>query len=134
MKTRQETAHDFHAAPDVMQSGLRRLDMQAIALLELIGSPMLAVMLDGAPYENITRLELLKYAWILSNENRDEVISICYAAKNSPIVLDVAVLKWSQGLTPEKMAEFVADFLEDSDDIGNASATIIDNSRGESKN
>ena len=124
MKTREETAQSF-AAPgmDTTLSGLRRLNLASIALLQMTANPYLGVIVDGDPDPH-NRLELLKFLYIHS-AHPDTVNRVCLAARKAPEMLDFAALRWGQDITPDAATAMIADMFEDKDDIANAATTIL---------
>lgn len=133
MKTRNETADTFATQGDTFPSGMRRLSMASVALLEMTQNKYLPVILNGEenPHD---RLELLKYIYIHSAPVHD-VILACQSYRKDPRVFELLVLEWSHSLAPEQALEAVRYVNEESDDVANVSARIIPTAGGEpSKN
>lgn len=133
MKTRNETANTFISQGDTFPSGMRRLSMASVALLEMTGNKYLPVILNGEenPHD---RLELLKYIYIHSAPIPD-VILACQSCRKDPRIFELMVLEWAHSLTPEQALEAVRYVNEESDDVANASTRIIPTAGGEpSKN
>lgn len=133
MKTRNETANTFISQGDTFLSGMRRLSMASVALLEMTGNKYLPVILNGEenPHD---RLELLKYIYIHSAPIPD-VILACQSCRKDPRIFELMVLEWAHSLTPEQALEAVRYVNEESDDVANASTRIIPGAGGDpSKN
>lgn len=133
MKTRNETANTFISQGDTFPSGMRRLSMASVALLEMTGNKYLPVILNGEenPHD---RLELLKYIYIHSAPIPD-VILACQSCRKDPRIFELMVLEWAHSLTPEQALEAVRYVNEESDDVANASTRIIPGAGGDpSKN
>lgn len=133
MKTRNETANTFAAQGDTFPSGMRRLSMASVALLEMTGNKYLPVILNGEenPHD---RLELLKYIYIHSAPLHD-VILACQAYRTDPRVFELMVLEWAHSLSPEQALEAVRYVTEEADDVANASTRIVPTAGGDpSKN
>ncbi len=133
MKTRNETATTFVSQGDTFASGMRRLSMASVALLEMTNNKYLPVLLNGEenPHD---RLEILKYIYIHSAPVHD-VILACQAYRKDPRVFELLVLEWAHSLTPEQALEAVQFLNEETEDVANASARIIPTAGGDpSKN
>lgn len=128
MKTRNETANTFISQGDTFPSGMRRLSMASVALLEMTGNKYLPVILNGEenPHD---RLELLKYIYIHSAPIHD-VILACQTCRKDPRIFELMVLEWAHSLTPEQALEAVRYVNEESDDVANASTRIIPTAGG----
>lgn len=133
MKTRHDTATTFAVQGDSFPSGMRRLSMASVALMEMTDNKYLPVILEGAenPHD---RLELLKYIYIHSAPI-PEVICACQTYRKEPRTFELLVLKWAHTLSPEQALEAVQFLNEEMADVANASARIIPASGGDpSKN
>ncbi len=133
MKTRNETAATFAAQGDTFPSGMRRLSMASVALLEMTDNKYLPVILNGEenPHD---RLELLKYIYIHSAPIPD-VILACQTHRKDPRTFELLVLEWAHSLTPEQALQAVQFLNEETADVANASARIIPTAGGDpSKN
>lgn len=132
--TPRMTSSDIAAIPGhVTATGIRRLSLSSISLLQLFRNPYLGVILDGdEPPQN--RLELLKFLFIHAAP-LDDVLTVCLAARTQPDLLNAAALKWGADISPEAAAAMMADFNADKDDIANVSTSIIsDGNQHASKN
>lgn len=133
MKKREETAATFAYQGDTFPSGMRRLSMASVALLDLTGNKYLPMLLEGAenPHD---RIELLKYIFIHSAP-LDDVILACQAFRKDPRTFELLVLKWAHGVTPTQALAAVQYINEEADDVANVSARIIPSAGGDvSKN
>lgn len=133
MKTRNETANTFASQGDTFPSGMRRLSMASVALMEMTNNKYLPVILNGEenPHD---RLELLKYIYIHSAPLPD-VILACQAYRKDPRTFELLVLEWAHSLAPEQALEAIRHINEESDDVANASTRIIPTAGGDpSKN
>lgn len=121
MKTRTETAVSF-VHPET-SSGLRRLSISSIALLQLTGNPYLGVMLDGDPDPH-DRLEQLKFFYIHAADP-ETVRRVCLAARRDPDILTAAALTWGEDFSPDDVLGMVQDMQDDKADLSNAATEII---------
>lgn len=130
MKTREETAATFAANGDTFPTGMRRLSMASVALLEMTCNKYLPVILEGAenPHD---RIELLKYIFI-HTAPLDQVILTCQTYRKDPRAFELLVLKWAHGVTPEQALQAVQYIAEESEDVANVSSRIIPTGGGES--
>lgn len=129
MKDRTETAAAVALPGDATLSGMRRLTLTSIALLQLTNNPYLGVMLDGDDDPH-NRTEQLKFLYIHAYPNADTVINVCLASRRQPDLLTEAALRWGLDITPARAEQLILDMHADRDDIANASTEIIPESPG----
>lgn len=129
MKNRTETSACVALPGNATLSGMRRLTLTSIALLQMTGNPYLGVMLDGDddPHD---RTEQLKFLFIHAYHNPETVINVCLASRTRPDLLTETALKWGLEITPERAEQLILDMHADRDDISNASTEIIPESSG----
>ena len=133
MKKRTETANNAAIPGDTTISGLRRLSLSSIALLQMTNNPYLAVLVDGEP-DPKDRLEELKFLY-LHAAPVETVTRVALAARRDPDVLTAAALSWGADITPEIAEALIRDMYEDRDDITNSSFEVIpDGEKTTSKN
>lgn len=129
MKNRTETSACVAIPGDATLSGMRRLTLTSIALLQMTGNPYLGVMLDGDD-DPQNRTEQLKFLFIHAYHNTETVISVCLASRTRPDLLTETALRWGLEITPERAEQLILDMHADKDDIANASTEIIPESGG----
>lgn len=118
------TSSDRAAVPGyVTVSGMRRLSLSSISLLQQSNNAYLPVALDGAP-DPQNRIDLVKFLFIHAAPVED-VLTVCLADQQKPGVLTAAALKWGMDITPDSAAVMMRDFNGDCEDIKNVSTSIL---------
>lgn len=122
--SRDETFTDALIPDNQTESGLRRVSMGSIALLQLVNNPLLPIVLNGGSIPYDKTLEILQFIWL---HKVDESLAARAALryKNNPDYLNEQVLAWSLQVSPDQMLEYVDDILRDQSNISNAKSKVI---------
>lgn len=122
--SRDETFTDALIPDNQTESGLRRVSMGSIALLQLVNNPLLPIVLNGGSIPYDKTLEILQFIWL---HKVDESLAARAALRynSNPDYLNEQVLAWSLQVSPDQMLGYVDDILRDQSNISNAKSKVI---------
>lgn len=122
--SREDTFTEALMPDNITESGLRRVSMGSIALLQLINNPLLPVVLNGGSFPYDKTLETLQFIWL---HKVDESLAARAAIKykDNPDYMNEQVLSWSLNVSPDDMLKYVDDILRDQDNINNSKTKVI---------
>lgn len=122
--TRENTFTEALVTDDVTISGIRRVSMGSIALLQMIDNPLLDVVLNGGTIPYNQTLQVLQFIWLHTvDSNLAARAALRYSS--NPDYMNEQVLAWAVSISPDKMLEYIQDIIRDQDNINNSKSKVI---------
>lgn len=133
MNNRIQTFLNAGIPNDTTLSGIRKVSIGSISLLQMIGNPFSVVMLTGGDLPLNDPTAVLQFIYIHS-ENLEKVTNEIMRFKIEPEVFTKSCLEFGMRIDTDKLVEIMHDIMNDRDNITNAQTKSISHSTSKSKN
>ena len=133
MNSRVQTFIEAGIPNDETLSGIRRISIGSIALLQMINNPFANVLLTGGDLPLNDPKAVLEFVYIHS-ENIEQVTKEIMKFRVQPEIFTENCIKFGLGVTSDELVEIIHDIMNDRDNIQNAKTKSISEGKSHSKN
>lgn len=134
MNKREQTFFEATIPNDATLSGIRKVSIGSISLLQMIGNPFASVMLSGGDLPLNDPVAIMQFVY-LHTAPIEQVTNEIMRYKVEPDVFTKSCLEFGMQISTEKLVEYMHDIMNDRDNIQNAKTKTIDENKGsKSKN
>lgn len=134
MNKRENTFFEATIPNDATISGIRKVSIGSISLLQMIGNPFASVMLSGGDLPLNDPVAVMQFVY-LHTAPIEQVTSEVLRYKIEPDLFNKSCLDFGMQISTNKLVEYMHDIMNDRDNIQNAKTKTIDENKGnKSKN
>ena len=134
MNKREQTFFEAGIPNDATISGIRKVSIGSISLLQMIGNPFASVMLSGGDLPLNDPVAIMQFVY-LHTAPIEQVTNEVLRYKVEPEIFTKSCLEFGMQISTEKLVECLHDIMNDRDNIQNAKTKTIDENKGsKSKN
>ena len=134
MNKRENTFFEATIPNDATISGIRKVSIGSISLLQMLGNPFASVMLSGGDLPLNDPVAIMQFVY-LHTAPIEQVTNEVLRYKVEPDIFNKSCLEFGFGISTEKLVECMHDIMNDRDNIQNAKTKSIDENKGtKSKN
>lgn len=134
MNKRENTFFEAGIPNDATLSGIRKVSIGSISLLQMLGNPFASVMLSGGDLPLNDPVAIMQFVY-LHTAPIEQVTNEVLRYKVEPDIFTKSCLEFGMQISTEKLVEYIHDIMNDRDNIQNAKTKSIDeNKGGKSKN
>lgn len=134
MNKRENTFFEAGIPDDATLSGIRKVSIGSISLLQMIGNPFASVMLSGGDLPLNDPVAIMQFVY-LHTAPIEQVTNEIMRYKVEPEIFTKSCLEFGMKISTEKLVEYLHDIMNDRDNIQNAKTKTIDENKGnKSKN